>query len=171
MNDNKRFKILFLCTGNSARSIMAEYIMKVLGKGRFESFSAGSHPAGNVNPLTIDFLKTIKIDSEGAQSKSWDEFKGQTFDFIITVCDSARESCPVWPGQPILGHWGSQDPAHVEGDNERKRAVFRKVGMEIYRRIELFLSLPLEKMDRLRLEEVTKDVALKSKEVEPVKVQ
>jgi len=158
MDQNNKFKILFLCTGNSARSIMAEYIMKVLGKGRFESFSAGSHPAGSVNPWTLDFLKNIKIDTEGARSKAWDEFKEQHFDFVITVCDNAREACPVWLGQPIVAHWGSQDPGYAAGDDEQKRVVFRRVGMEIYRRIELFLSLPLEKMDRIRLQEVAQGI-------------
>lgn len=158
-SNTQPFKILFLCTGNSARSIMAEYFMKRVGKGRFESYSAGAQPSGKVNPFAIEFLKTMNIDASDARSKSWDEYKDIEFDFVITVCDNARESCPVWPGQPIVAHWGSEDPAACEGDDEEKRRVFKKIGIEIQRRLELFTSLPLEKMDRLRLKEVTENVA------------
>ncbi|MEM6821827.1 MAG: arsenate reductase ArsC [Verrucomicrobiota bacterium] len=156
--DNKMFKILFLCTGNSARSILAEYFMKRIGKGRFEAYSAGADPSGQVNPFALEYLKTCNIDASDASSKSWDKFKEVKFDFVITVCDNAKESCPIWPGQPIIAHWGSEDPATAEGSTDQKRQVFRKVGVEIQRRIELFCSLPLEKMDRLRLQEAADSV-------------
>jgi arsenate reductase len=152
------FKILFLCTGNSARSIIAEYSMKRIGKGRFEAYSAGAKPSGTVNPFAINFLNTMNIDASEASSKSWDALKDIHFDFVITVCDNARESCPVWPGQPIIAHWGSEDPAAFEGSDEEKIRLFKKIGIEIQRRIELFCSLPLEKMDKLKLQEVTSDV-------------
>ena len=138
---------------------MAEYFMKRIGKGRFESYSAGAKPSGKVNPFAIEFLATMNIDASDATSKSWDEFKDIEFDFVITVCDNAKESCPIWPGQPIMAHWGSEDPAAAEGSDEEKRRIFKKIGIEIQRRIELFTSLPLEKMDRLRLKEVTENLA------------
>ncbi|MEM1158818.1 MAG: arsenate reductase ArsC [Verrucomicrobiota bacterium] len=155
---NTPFKILFLCTGNSARSIIAEYTMQRIGKGRFESYSAGAQPSGTVHPFAIEFLKNINIDASDASSKSWDEFKDIQFDFVITVCDNAKESCPVWPGQPVIAHWGSEDPAAAGGSDKDKRRVFKRVGIEIQRRIELFCSLPLEKMDKLKLQEVTSDI-------------
>lgn len=155
------FKILFLCTGNTARSILSEYLMKRIGQGRFDSYSAGSHPKGTVNPYAIRVLKeAYKIDASDARSKSWEEFikQGIEFDFVITVCDHAKESCPVWPGQPILAHWGSTDPAAFEGTSEETYAAFLKVAMQIQRRIDLFTSLPLDKIDHLRLAEMTKDI-------------
>lgn len=153
------FKILFLCTGNSARSIIAEYTMERISKGRFVAYSAGAKPSGTVNPYAIEYLKTLNIDASDSKSQSWDEFKDIHFDFVITVCDNAKESCPVWPGQPIIAHWGSEDPAAAEGSDEDIRRVFNRVGIEIKRRIELFCSLPLEKMDKLKLQEVTSDIA------------
>lgn len=155
---NQPFKILFLCTGNSARSIMAEYFMQRIGKGRFEAYSAGAMPSGTVNPFAIDYLKSCNIDASDAKSKSWDEFKDIHFDFVITVCDNAKESCPVWPGQPVVAHWGSEDPAAAEGSDDDKRQTFKRIGIEIQRRIELFCSLPLEKMDKLKLQEVTSNI-------------
>ena len=114
----KRFKILFLCTGNSARSILAEYFLRRLDPVHFESFSAGANPKNRVNPYVLELLKdSYHIDASGARSKSWDEYRNVKFDFVITVCDSARESCPVWPGQPIVAHWGSKDP---DGRRSRK---------------------------------------------------
>ncbi len=156
--NNQPFKILFLCTGNSARSIIAEYSMQRIGKGRFDAYSAGSKPSGTVNPFAIEFLKTMNIDASDARSQSWDEFKDINFDFVITVCDNAKESCPVWPGQPVIAHWGSEDPAACEGSDEEKRHLFKRVGIEIQRRLELFCSLPLEKMDKLKLRQVTADI-------------
>ncbi len=164
MKTDKPFKILFLCTGNTARSILAEYLMKRIGRDRFESYSAGASPKGHVHPMSVRVLKEIyKIDTTGARSKSWDEFKqaGIVFDFVITVCDNARESCPIWPGQPIVAHWGSPDPAAFEGSEKEQYELFRKVALQIQRRIELFTSLPLEKLDRLRLAEITREIGEK----------
>jgi len=158
----KRFRVLFLCTGNSARSILAEYFLRRLDPTRFEAFSAGAHPRGRVNPFVLEILKdSYHIDAGGARSKSWEEFRDVKFDFVITVCDKARESCPVWPGQPIVAHWGSEDPDGVEGGEEAKRQAVKRVAVEIYRRLGLFTVLPLASLDRLRLEEATKAVGRK----------
>ncbi len=165
--ENAPYKILFLCTGNSARSIMAEYLMKRLGKLNFDSYSAGSHPSGKVNPFALKTLREIyKIEADDARSKSWDEFKDVKFDFVITVCDNARESCPVWPGQPIIAHWGSKDPAAVEGSDEDKERAFRLIAQEIYRRLDIFTNLPFHTLDKLKLTELTKNIG--QKEAEPV---
>jgi arsenate reductase (thioredoxin) len=143
-------KILFLCTGNSARSIFAEYLMKKFGKGRFEAYSAGSQPTGTINPFTIRVLREeYNIDAPDARSKSWDEFKDGHFDIIITVCDKAKESCPVFPGQPIIAHWNIADPAVTTGTNDAKLFQFRKAAMEIRRRIDLLCSFPIEKIGHL----------------------
>ena len=156
--DRKKFKILFLCTGNSARSILAEFLLRKLDPVRFEAYSAGASPRARVNPLVLDLLKhEYRIDAGAARSKSWEEFRDVKFDFVVTVCDRARESCPVWPGQPIVAHWGSEDPDGVEGEVER-RNVIRKVAVEIYRRLGLFTALPIESLERLRLEEMTKAI-------------
>ena len=156
-----RFKILFLCTGNSARSILAEFFLKRLDPVHFEVFSAGARPRGRVNPYVLELLKDgYHIDASEARSKSWEEFKNVKFDFVITVCDKARESCPIWPGQPVIAHWGSEDPDAAEGEEERRKAV-KKVGVEIYRRLGLFTSLPIASLDRLRLEEMTKAIGTK----------
>lgn len=162
MSTQKPFKILFLCTGNSARSILAEYFIKRIAPDRFKAYSAGSNPTGKVNPFAVEILKEYRIDASDARSQNMSEFmdKGVQFDFVITVCDSAREACPIWPGQPIVAHWGSEDPAAVQGTNEEKCEAFRKVALQINRRLELFCSLPLEKMDRLRLEETTKGIGM-----------
>jgi len=157
-SDRKKFKILFLCTGNSARSILAEYFLRRLDPAHFEVYSAGATPKGRVNPYVLELLRdSYHIDASNARSKSWEEFRDVKFDFVITVCDKARESCPVWPGQPIIAHWGSEDPDAVEGEEERRKAV-KKVGVEIYRRLGLFTALPLESLDRLRLEQMTKAI-------------
>jgi arsenate reductase len=149
-----KLEILFLCTGNSARSIFAELMMRKLAGDRFESFSAGSHPRGAVHPMALEVLKDYYgIDAAGARSKSWDELRGQRFDFVITVCDQARESCPFWPGQPILAHWGTEDPAAYEGTPRGQRQAFRKAAAEIYRRIDLFRNLPLRALSRLQMEQ------------------
>ena len=159
---NKRFKILFLCTGNSARSILAEYFLRRLDPVHFEAFSAGAHPKGRVNPLVLQILRDgYHIDASDARSKSWDEYRNVKFDFVITVCDKARESCPVWPGQPIVAHWGSDDPDDVEGDEDAKRQAVKNVAVEIYRRLGLFTALPIASLDRLRLEEATKAIGRK----------
>jgi arsenate reductase len=158
---HRKFKMLFLCTGNSARSILAEFFLKRLDPQHFEVYSAGANPKGRVNPYVLDLLRDgYHIDASEARSKSWEEFKNVKFDFVITVCDKARESCPVWPGQPIIAHWGSEDPDTAEGEEEQRKAI-KKVGVEIYRRLGLFTSLPLESLDRLRLEEMTKAIGKK----------
>jgi arsenate reductase len=137
---SKPYKFLFLCTGNSARSIFGEYLLRQLGGARFEVFSAGSFPTGRVNPLAIEVLKDVYgIDASQARSKSWEEFSDVEFDFVVTVCENARESCPVWPGQPVLAHWGFPDPAAVEGTEAEKYRAFEEVASQIYRRIQLFI--------------------------------
>jgi protein-tyrosine-phosphatase len=146
------FKILFLCTGNSARSILGEYLVRRIGRERFESYSAGAQPSGKINPIVLRVLKeNYKIDASDARSKSWTEYKNVHFDFVITVCDNAKESCPIWPGQPIIAHWASPDPAAFEGTEEEKYKMTCQVAMQIQRRLDLFCSLPLEKMERLKL--------------------
>jgi arsenate reductase len=149
--------VLFLCTGNSARSIMGEALLNSRAKRlrRFIAHSAGSHPAGSVNPMTIELLQRSGLPVDGLRSKSWDEFAhtdSPKFDFIFTVCDDAAgEACPVWPGRPVTAHWGVEDPATVEGDDETKRKSFLRAFTTLQRRIDLFLALPLEKLDRLAL--------------------
>ena len=149
------FNVLFLCTGNSARSILAESILNALGKGRFRAFSAGSHPAGKVNPYAIELLQKQKLDSSRLRSKSWDEFAAANaphLDFVFTVCDNAAgEVCPVWPGKPITAHWGVADPAAVEGSGDEKRKAFALAFKLLHRRISLFASLPLAKLDAMTI--------------------
>ena len=150
--DAKPYKFLFLCTGNSARSIIGEYLLRRLGGERFQVFSAGAFPTGRVNPFAIQALKDLyNIDASDARSKSWEELNDVEFDFVVTVCDNARESCPVWPGQPIVAHWSSPDPAAVEGSDEEKYRAFKEVATQINQRLQRFTSLPLEKLDRLEL--------------------
>ena len=156
------YKFLFLCTGNSARSIFGEYLLRRLGGAHFQVFSAGSFPTGIVNPLAIQVLKDVyNINASEARSKSWEEFKGVEFDFVVTVCDNARESCPLWPGQPIVAHWGSPDPAAVEGSDSEKYRAFKEVAFQINRRLQLFTSLPLDKLDRLKLAAATQEIGSK----------
>jgi protein-tyrosine-phosphatase len=153
----KVYNVLFLCTGNSARSILAESIMNKWGKRQFRGYSAGSHPNGKVNPLALDLLRQLEFPTEGLSSKSWDEFAGPAgvhFDFVITVCDNAAgEACPVWPGTPVTAHWGIPDPAAVEGSEMEKKAAFAQAFKAMDRRIKLFLSLPLASIDQLRIKE------------------
>jgi len=150
-------RVLFLCTGNSARSILAESIMNELGRGQFQGSSAGSHPKGQVHPLALDLLERLNFPTQGLRSKSWDEFAvcgAPPIDFVITVCDNAAgEACPVWPGTPITAHWGVPDPAAVEGSELERRTAFRQAFRVLETRIRLFLSLPLESLDRLRITE------------------
>jgi arsenate reductase (thioredoxin) len=153
------YRVLFLCTGNSARSVFAEYFLRRLGEGRFEVHSAGANPSGIVNPLTLKVLRDrFHLDASEARSKSWEEFKGVNFDFVITVCDNARETCPVWPGQPIVAHWGVDDPAAFEGSAAAKERFFYHVAMRLYRRVQLLVSLPIEKLSRLKLEKLTREI-------------
>jgi arsenate reductase (thioredoxin) len=132
-------RVLFLCTGNSCRSQMAEVILNKIGQGQFQAVSAGAKPAGYVHPLAIRLLQGLGFPTEELRSKSWDEFKGQAFDTVITVCDHAKESCPVWPGASVL-HWSFEDPAHAEGTDEEKMKVFRKVFGEIREKVTAFTS-------------------------------
>jgi arsenate reductase len=155
-------RILFLCTGNSCRSQMAQAIINSLGKGRFEAFSAGSKPAGCVHPLAIKTLQDSHVNTDGLRSKSWEEFQGRTFDFVITVCDRAKEACPLWPGQPVSAHWGFEDPAEATGTDERKLAAFRRIFSEIQARVRLFLALPLEKLSFLELQKQVNELGQKS---------
>lgn len=156
------YNVLFLCTGNSARSILAEVLINRWGAGKFVGFSAGSYPKGEVNPLTPRFLKQVGLPTEGLRSKSWNEFAGPgapPLDFVFTVCDQAAgEVCPVWPGQPITAHWGVQDPAAVEGTEQEKLAAFNKVFRELESRIKIFCSLPLASLDRVRIKEHVEDI-------------
>ncbi len=151
--------VLFLCTGNSARSIMGEVLLNARSKNQrhFIAHSAGSHPAGRVNPMTIHLLKKSRLPTDGLRSKNWDEFAqpdAPKLDFVFTVCDDAAgEVCPVWPGQPVTAHWGVEDPASVEGDDETKRKAFLRAFTTLQRRLDLFLALPLEKLDRLALKQ------------------
>lgn len=148
MSNKSPFKILILCTGNSARSVLGEYLLRHKGQGRFETSSAGSHPTGRVNPLAVRALQEkYGIDARDARSKSWDEFKDAKFDLVITVCDNAREACPLWPGQPLVAHWGSPDPAAARGTEPEKIQVFVEVAEQIARRVELFCTFS---DDRLR---------------------
>jgi arsenate reductase (thioredoxin) len=149
------FNVLFLCTGNSARSILAEAILNSMGKGRFRAFSAGSHPAGKVNPYAIELLRKQNLATTELRSKNWDEFAvagAPQLDFVFTVCDNAAgEVCPVWPGKPVTAHWGIADPAAVAGSDEEKRKAFTAAFKLLQRRISLFTSLPLAKLDALAL--------------------
>lgn len=155
----KPFKILFLCTGNSARSILGEYLIRKIAPGKFESYSAGANPSGKINPIVRRVLKeSFQIDTDDARSKSWSEFKDVHFDFVITVCDNARETCPVWPGQPVVAHWGSPDPATFEGSDEEKMRKTLEVAMQIQRRLSLFASLPFTELERLKLEYAVKNI-------------
>jgi arsenate reductase len=159
---DRTYNILFLCTGNSTRSVLAEVLMNRLSNGRFQTYSAGSHPAGEVNPFTLELLHSKGFATDGLRSKNWDEFAGPNapaMDFVITVCDKAAgEVCPIWPGQPMTAHWGFEDPAAAQGSGEAPRKVFLKVFVEIARRIELMLALPIEKLDRLALERRVRDI-------------
>jgi arsenate reductase len=151
----KAYKVLFLCTGNSARSIIAEALLNHWGEGKFKAYSAGSFPKGRVNPLALDLLRLLKLPVEGLRSKSWDEFArpdSPRMDFVFTVCDqAASEVCPLWPGTPVTAHWGVPDPAAVEGADEKKRAAFRDTASTLDARIKLFVALPLEKLDSMAI--------------------
>ena len=142
MNPKPPYQVLILCTGNSARSVLGEYLLRARGKGRFAVHSAGSHPTGRMNPLAEKY----GLDASAARSKSWDEFKGVKFDFVITVCDNAREACPIWPGQPVVAHWGSPDPAGAVGSEEEKYQCFVNVASQIDSRVELFCAFSDEQL-------------------------
>lgn len=156
--------ILFLCTGNSARSIIAEALTNnlAIAQGRFRAYSAGSHPKGAVNPFALELLRKSRLSTEGLRSKNWDEYAAPgapKMDFVITVCDQAAgEQCPFWPGQPITAHWGMPDPAAVTGSDEKIRKAFTDTAAMLRRRIELLASLPLKNLDRLALEQQVRDI-------------
>lgn len=149
------YNVLFLCTANSARSILAEAILNAIGEGRFQAFSAGSHPRGAVNPAALDVLRSLGHPIDGLRSKSWDEFAGPgapQLDFVFTVCDNAAgEVCPIWPGQPVTAHWGIADPAAVEGSDAEIHAAFFDAYRQLKNRISLFTALPIASIDRLSL--------------------
>jgi len=161
MTPGKTFNVLFLCTGNSARSILAEAILNTQGMGRFRAFSAGSYPKGAVHPAAISLLEELDYDTGEFRSKSWDEFArpgAPELDFVFTVCDNAAgEVCPVWPGQPMTAHWGIEDPAAVEGEGQAQ--AFWNAYQQLQRRIQLFLALPLEDIDELSLRNRLKDIS------------
>ncbi len=158
-NEGKPYKTLFLCTGNSARSIFGEYLLRRLGGSRFETYSAGSFPTGVVNPFALRVLNEVYgIDATAARSKSWEELADTEFDFVFTVCDNARETCPIWSGQPIVAHWGVPDPALAHGTDEEKLKQFKQAASIMSRRISLFCDLPLEKLDKLRLAALVQDI-------------
>lgn len=165
---DKSYNVLFLCTGNSARSIMAEAILSTMGKGRFNVFSAGSTPGGAVNPFAIEKVKALGYPLDKLRSKSWDEFAlpdAPQMDFIITVCDNAAgEVCPVWPGQPISAHWGFSDPAAAEGTDEEKRKVFDTVFRQIMTRSQVFANLPLTTLDKQAIQRELKAIGEKAPE-------
>jgi len=152
---DRPYNVLFLCTGNSARSILAESVLSHRGGGRFRAYSAGSHPAGRVNPHAIALLRQAGLPTDNLRSKSWDEFAAPgapPLDFVFTVCDNAAgEVCPMWPGQPVTAHWGLPDPAAVEGSDAEKAKAFRDTYVALERRISLFTSLPLDGLDQLTL--------------------
>jgi protein-tyrosine-phosphatase len=151
------YNVLFLCTGNSARSILAESLMNHWGRGRFRAFSAGSHPKGQVHPIALELLRKMNMSTEGLCSKSWEEFAvpgAPTLDFVFTVCDNAAaEVCPYWPGQPMTAHWGIPDPAAVEGTDQEKWVAFRTAFKLLDNRVKIFTSLPLASLDRIKLQE------------------
>ena len=162
MNGQRTYNVLFLCTGNSARSILAESLLNALGKGKFRAFSAGSFPKGQVHPLALELLRRTNLPAEGFRSKSWDEFASPgapPIDFIFTVCDNAAgEVCPVWPGKPMTAHWGIADPAAADGTDAEKAFAFLKALKELETRIKLFTSLPIDSLDRMTLQAKLRDI-------------
>ncbi|MBA1146293.1 arsenate reductase ArsC [Ectothiorhodospiraceae bacterium WFHF3C12] len=162
MRHSMTYNVLFLCTGNSARSIMAEALMNQIGAGRFTAYSAGSDPRGQVHPMAVELLQSMRFDTGELRSKSWSEFAGPNapgMDFVFTVCDrAATEPCPVWPGQPMTAHWGIEDPAAVEGNESARRKAFRRAFFALQQRIRLFTALPLGSLDRLRLQKALDDI-------------
>ncbi len=162
---DKVYNVLFLCTGNSARSILAEAILNREGMGRFKAWSAGSHPKGDVHPYALELLDNLNFDTSFARSKSWDEFAAAgapAMDFVFTVCDqAAAEACPVWPGQPMTAHWGVPDPAAVEGNEAEKRLAFSDTFRMLNNRISVFTSLPINSLDSLALQRQLDDIGRK----------
>jgi protein-tyrosine-phosphatase len=162
MAPKKTYNVLFLCTGNSARSVMAEAAMNRWGAGTFRAFSAGSYPTGQVNPMTLRLLESLNYRTDGFRSKSWDEFSGPgapELDFVFTVCDNAAgEVCPIWPGQPMTAHWGVEDPAAFVGPDDKKLQYFKKIYLKLESRIKIFTSLRFEALDRLSLQNRLREI-------------
>ena len=162
------YNVLFLCTGNSARSIMAEALLNHWGQGRFRAFSAGSHPKGQVHPLALEMLQRMHLPTAGFRSKSWDEFAtpdAPPLDFVFTVCDNAaQEVCPIWPGQPMTAHWGISDPAAVEGTDEAKLRAFRTAYRELDARIKIFASLRFDQLDQMSIQRQLDEIGEMRKE-------
>jgi len=159
---DRTYNVLFVCTGNSARSILAEGLLNDAAKGRFKAFSAGSHPTGKVNPFALGALAELRIPTDGFRSKNWDEFAkpdSPPLDFVLTVCDNAAgEACPYWPGQPTTAHWGVPDPAAFVGSDEDKRLQFRNTAVTLKRRIELMLALPIGSLESIAIQRELKDI-------------
>jgi arsenate reductase len=166
MTADRIYNILFLCTGNSARSILAESLLNTLGKGKFRAYSAGSFPKGQVHPMALELLKRMNLPADNLRSKSWDEFaapEAPHIDFIFTVCDNAAgEVCPIWPGKPMTAHWGIADPAAVEGTDTEKAFAFRKALKELETRIKLFSSLPIASLDVMTLQSRLREIGKSS---------
>lgn len=172
--EDRPFNVLFLCTHNSARSIMGECIINRLGQGRFKGYSAGSHPRGSVHPYALDLLKQLNYDTSSLRSKSWDEFArpgAPPLDFVFTVCDdAANETCPVWPGQPMSAHWGLPDPSAPRGSESEQHFAFADTHRMLYQRISIFVNLPLASLDKLSLQKRLDDIGrVKAAEVEKTK--
>jgi len=159
---DRPMNVLFLCTGNSARSIMAEVILNHLGQGRFRAFSAGSFPTGRVNPFSLQALEGLGMKAGDVHSKSWDQFAGPDappIELILTVCDNAaNETCPIWPGKPVTAHWGVEDPAAIQGDDDEKRAAFKRAAEILRVRIERLVALPIERLDAVQLREQLRQI-------------
>jgi arsenate reductase (thioredoxin) len=162
MVTEKTYNVLFLCTGNSARSILAEVLLEHWGRGRFQAYSAGSFPKGAVHPLALDVLEKLELSTGGLRSKSWNEFArpgAPVMDFVFTVCDQAAgEVCPVWPGNPVTAHWGVPDPAALRGTDAEQRKAFREAYVTLENRIKLLVALPIEKLDRLAIKRNVDDI-------------
>jgi arsenate reductase len=171
MTTDRIYNVLFLCTGNSVRSILAESLLNHWGRGRFRAFSAGSFPKGQVHPMALELLKRMNLPAEGFRSKSWDEFaasEAPELDFIFTVCDNAAgEVCPVWPGKPMTAHWGIADPAAVEGTDADKAFAFRQAFKELETRIKIFANLPIASLDQIKLQERLRAIGKQLPPVEP----
>ena len=171
MTADRIYNVLFLCTGNSARSILAESLLNHWGRGKFRPFSAGSFPKGQVHPMALELLKRMNLPAEGFRSKSWDEFaasQAPELDFIFTVCDNAAgEVCPVWPGKPMTAHWGIADPAAVEGTDADKAFAFRQAFKELETRIKIFAKLPIASLDQIKLQERLRAIGKQPPPVEP----
>ena len=172
MNTNRVYNVLFLCTGNSARSILAESLLNHWGAGKFHAFSAGSRPKGQVHPMAVELLQRMRLPAENLRSKSWDEFAtpgAPPIDLIFTVCDNAAgEVCPIWPGKPLTAHWGIADPAAVEGNDTEKALAFRKALKELETRIQLLTILPIDSLDRMTLQARLREIGQTRAVTEPI---